>query len=299
MDISSFVVSSIYLEFNNECETWVDIYDTPLGEAFYQQHKQLKLNNACYGQPILADHARYTISYFNRLVQQAQEVPGIDWYKYNILPGEHNYHHNQQQFNDMHRDLEVLAGINNYQGLTNSQKSLMNELHCCLHTLETPAAKYMYEFRGRDFMQFKHDIAMTMSRIPQGTRFDRVIHQGQVILDYPYVGKEPMACLMHQDNTILQQSCRVVDHISAGWKTNVSTAEQKNWLPVQFPEDIDSSLTSWYYDNIVDMNALGYDLDLVLARSGWPIVGQIRDMRKIKYLRYTEYLEITGYELVD
>ena len=31
------------------------------------------------------------------------------------------------------------------------------------------------------------------------------------MLDYPYVGKEPYFCMMHNDNSMLLQTCKMID----------------------------------------------------------------------------------------
>jgi hypothetical protein len=286
------------VEFNKNIEVRVDIYDTTLAQIFYDQHVHYQNNVESYGTPSLMDHSRFTIKYFEELIEKARDIPGFSWQQYDIKPGMENYINNQRQFNSMHRDLEVWAGINKYAGLSVPQQTLLNELHCCLHTLETPNVKHRYEFRGRDFLQIRHDIEKTLTRMPDKTKFERVVFQGQIVLEYPYVGKEPMACLLHNDNSELEQSCRVIDHVSLGWKMNVSRGEQTHWLPRTFPENIDQALTEWYYTNQKSLDNLGYDLDLILSRSGWAVVGQIRDVRQLGYLRKTQYLEITGYDLI-
>ena len=119
------------------------------------------------------------------------------------------------------------------------------------------------------------------------------------MLDYGYVGKEPIYCAIHKDNSMLQQTCKMIDRISLSWKLYVNPTPLTQWGPDPWPADVDATLTEWFNDNLTDMSALGYTLQKVLDHAGFYTVGRIDDLSKLDYLRNTPNIQVTKYELID
>jgi hypothetical protein len=288
-----------YFEVNNKVDFYVDIYDTPIGEKFYAMHKDLAVNHSDWATPFINDDNRYTIRYLNELIDRAQKTNTVDWTCFNILHGPEHYAANQLQFNDMHKDLEVKAGIEKYAGLDGTQRKLVDEMHWCLHSLEKADAPEDFEFKPRDIMQMIYRGDYVRPPMPAGTVFDRKIMPGEVMLDFPYVGKEPMTCLLHKDNSLLRQTCKVIDHISFTWKMHLSPNMCNRWAPGDWPRDVDAALTQWAAENQEDLDYLGYTPQFITQRAGFCIVGKISDTSKLTYIRSAPTVDITQYYLVD
>ena len=290
----------LHVEVNQQMDFKVDIYDTPVGNQFFNQHLAATARDPVRAVPVITDFTKYTINYFLKLVQQALDTNTLNWANYNIVPGIENYHSNQVQFNSMHKDLEITAGMNRYAGLDQDQINLVDELHCCLHSLETEQAPLDYTFRPRTIVNFSYFIDnATNNHMPEPTKFSRTMQPGEIQLDYPYVGKEPFFCMMHSDNSILQQTCKMIDRISLNWKLNASGVDQTEWGPKPWPDDVDAELTKWYYEYQTEMEALGYSLQKILDHTGFCIPGRVEDHSKLVYLRDTPNIQVTGYQLIN
>jgi hypothetical protein len=290
----------LYVEINRAVDFNIDIYNTSIGEKFFNQHVEIGKQDPVRSFPILTDFTKYTINYFITLVEEANNTNTINWSQYNILPGAEHYEDNQLQFNSMHKDLEVVAGINNYAGLDNKQKKLVDELHCCLHNLETAEAPLDYKFTGRCFANISYYIkGPTDNHMPEPVKFTRVIQPGEIMLDYPYVGKDPFFCMMHNDNSMLKQTCKMIDRVSLNWKLHLNSHAGTRWGPSPWPGNVDASLTKWFYANQSDLDTLGYSLQKILDHTGFCIPGKIDDLSKLEYLKNTPNIQITGYQLIN
>jgi YHS domain-containing protein len=290
----------IYVEINRSVDFNIDIYDTPVGEKFFNQHMSIMAQDPVRAVPVITDFTKFTLTYFLTLIEQARNTCTVDWSAYQLLPGPENYEANQVQYNLMHKDLEVLAGLNHYAGLDEPQKSLIDEMHCCLHNLETTEAPLDYAFTGRTYANISYFVAVPEdNHMPEPVRFARSIQPGEIMLDYPYVGKEPFFCMMHNDNSLLQQTCKMIDRVSLNWKLHLNTAVGMQWGPPPWPDDVDAALTHWYRANQTDADALGYDLQKILDHTGFCISGKIDNLSKMEYLRNTPNIQVTGYQLIN
>jgi hypothetical protein len=290
----------IYVEINRSVDFNIDIYDTPVGEKFFNQLVSVMAHDPVRAVPFFQDFTKFTLTYFSTLIEQAHNTRTVDWRIYQLLPGPENYEANQLQFNLMHKDLEVIAGLSHYAGLDDAQISLIDEMHCCLHNLETTEAPLDYVFTGRYYANFNYCVAIPEdNHMPAPVKFTRSIQPGEIMLDYPYVGKEPYFCMMHNDNSLLQQTCKIIDRVSLNWKLHLDTEVGTGWGPLPWPDDVDAALTNWYYANQTDLDVLGYDLQKILDHIGFCIPGKIDNLSKMEYLRNTPNIQVTEYQLIN
>ena len=292
----------IYIEINQAIDFTISIYDTLVGEKFFNQLVTIRKSDSVRSVPVITDFTKYTINYFITLIDQAARTNTLNWSAYNIQAGAEFYEANQVQFNSMHKDLEVLAGIHKYAGLDDSQMQLVDELHCCLHSLETSEAPLDYKFTERHLANMSYFMNRGEDdQMPEPVKFSRVICPGEIMLEYPYVGKEPFSCMAHHDNSKLQQTCKMIDRISYNWKMHLGDYNNTRWYPppAPAPDNVDEALTKWYYLNQADMDALGYSLQKILDHTGFCIVGRIDNLSKLEYMRTTPHIQITGYQLIN
>jgi hypothetical protein len=291
-------MSKIYVEINQTVNFNIEIYKDPVSQIFFQQHQTVGQTDPTRSVASIVDASKYTINYFINQINQAKAIGAIDWSKYKIQAGMEYYHDNQRQFNEMHKDLEVVAGIQQYAGLNDEQKQLLDDMHCCLHSLEKDSAPLDYHFDSRSYILFNYYVDYARTLMPEPVKFKRSIEPGEVMLDYGYVGKEPIYCMIHNDNSILQQTCRMIDRISLSWKLHLNDQPGTQWGPDPWPKDVDAELTAWYYENKNDMDALDYSLEKILNHTGFYTVGRIDNLSVLKYLRDTPNIQVTDYQLL-
>ena len=290
----------IYVEINQAVDFNIEIYDDPISEIFFQQHLAVRDTQFDRHRPGMIDSTKYTINYFNDLVKRAKEINAIDWTNYTIRPEFEHYLSNQEQFNEMHKDLEVVAGIHKYAGLDRDQIAILDDLHCCLHTLETSSAPLDYEFTRRGFAIFSYRVDYPLTLMPEPVKFKRCLEPGEVMLDYCYVGKEPIYCMIHDDDIILSQTCKMIDRVSLNWKLHLhDDAPCVQWGPEPWPRDVDAELTAWWWAHKDELLSMGYTLEKVLNHTGFCAVGCIDDLSKLRYLHTTPNLQVTNYQLIE
>ena len=292
-------MSKIYVEINQTLNFNIEIYEDTISQLFFQQHQDITQQYPTHSTATIVDSTKYNINYFIDQISQANSIRALDWTKYHIQDGIENYHSNQLQFNKMHKDLEVVAGIHKYAGLNEEQKTLIDDMHCCLHSLETSQAPLDYHFDSRSYILFNYYVGYNLNSMPEPVKFKRSIAPGEVMLDYPYVGKEPIFCMIHNDNSILQQTCKMIDKVSVSWKLHVGNEVGQKWGPDPWPKDVDAELTAWYYKNKTDLDALGYDLKKIINHTGFCTIGRIDNLSVLDYLQTTPNIQVTDYQLVN
>lgn len=292
-------MSKIYFELNNEKDIFVQIYDDEVSQIFYQQQKNLLSQKSII--PELDDPSTNTFSYFKKLIKKAKKINAVDWTHYEFKFGEEHYPTNQQILNEMHKEIEVIGGIKNYERCSNEQIDIFNKLHFCLHNLENKEAFTDYREQKRNILLTRYYAGDDLlSLIPEHTKFKRTLEMGEIFLDYCYVGKEPILCAIHNDNSILEQTCKMIDRVSITWKLCLHDEQYTSIVGNDFTnEDVDNILRKWFYENETAMNNLNYSLEKIINHTGYYSVGKIDDSESLEYLKNSPNLEMTKFELID
>ena len=290
-------MSKILIEVNQQVNFSITTYETPVARLFYEQTSRI-MKNRPVAVVNISDDSYHTLSYFQELIAEAKAKNILDWSSYELLAGSQNYHSRQINLNQMHKDLEVLAGIENYADLMDQDRQLLDEMHCCLHSLERPDAPSYYNFSPRAWINFNLRVSVEKYSIPEPIKFSRSLRPGQVALTFPYVGKEPLVCAIHQDNSLLSQTCKINEHISTAWKLYTGQSVVDQWELNQ-PSDVDSTLTKWFNNNLAAMNNLGYSLEKILDHTGFCVVGEVQDHSVFEYLNTTPRIKVTQYGFED
>ena len=62
----------IYIEINRAINFNIDIYDTLIGEKFFNQHVEITKQDPVRAIPVITDFTKYTINYFIKLIDLIQ-----------------------------------------------------------------------------------------------------------------------------------------------------------------------------------------------------------------------------------
>lgn len=294
-------MSNIYVEINKSVDFKIQIYTDPISQIFFKRHKLLMENNPNAAIATIKDPNKYSIAYFNNLISTAYSNKILDWRHCQLSADPTEHSKNQIILNMLHKDVEIMQGINKCQGMSHEQQQLLCDMHDCLHGLESiKNISEFYKHKPRPFLPFRYYSDQELPLIPEPVKFKRQFDPGEIKLGFGYVGKEPMDCLLHNDNSMLQQTCKVIDRISLSWFLNVTEYPWYKWSDSpNWPLDVDQALTAWYAENQTDMEALGYSLEKIINHSGFCTVGKITDLQVLPYLRNQQTIEITDYSLED
>lgn len=295
-------MAKIYVEFNDEIDFNIDIYDDEVSNIFFQQQK--KLNDSEKYLPEIDKFELYSIDYFHELIQKAKNLGIIDFTKYVISPKKEDFQTNENQFNEMHKTIEVMAK-NLFSMVPEIHQPILNNIHNCLHYLEEKnlASDLSYkEFTKRNFlktMYSKRDPS-TYSMIPESVKFSRNILRGEVTITYCFTGREPIICAVTNDNSILSQTCKMVNRIGYNWilylnDSSYTVAAKNNILS---GKKIDQTLEKWYYENKEFADSVNYSLEKLINRTGYYPVGIVRNEDALSYISETKSINITKLETI-
>ena len=291
-------MTKMKIEINFNFELCIEFYDNALADLFVKQHKTLKNLHSNNYWPRF-DNNVYTIKYLEDLITKANKEI-LNW-NYSIKPGIENYKQNQLIFNQMHKTIEEIAKNNTLHNYNQRQQSLLHEIHCAIHGIEYPDAVYDKSFNGRGCINagYFHGSSDKLEKMPNDIKFSRTLHQGEMFLDYPYVGKEPFYCMLHEDNSNLLQTCKIIDRVSLSWLLYLQPKTVTNFLTNHNVDNIDANLTEWYKNHQTTLEKLNYSLDDVLNHTGFAKIGKITNINDCEYLANTRYLNINAYEIID
>jgi hypothetical protein len=141
--------------------------------------------------PIFLEHA-----------QQAKKIFNFDW-DIDVL--------SQENFNLWHRDIETLD-LSHIKPYPFEKFQFFASLHNVLHNTETAYSTSLHFATKPPPERLQVKWFEKSSPWLVKPKFDHSqLNPGDVVIDYPHVGKSPMVCLANNDNSILRQSCRLPD----------------------------------------------------------------------------------------
>lgn len=199
----------------------------------------------------LIDNAQPTIERFNYLRRTCDQLLNWNWSSLEIT---------QENLNLMHKDLELLQiGVEKIP----DKDHPVHELHQHLHQIEESILRgRIHDPQYLHFQSFHHD------RIPID---DHTIYQskslpGALVLEYPYVGRDPISAMLNNDNQSLLQTCIPALDACAGFRVFYSAVSISNGLLAELELWLDSTGSS-----IKDK----YGKDIILRTSHPAVVGHV------------------------
>lgn len=266
-------MSIISLKFDN-IDDLVDIefYSTVNAEFF---------KNFLLGFNRPADEISYlqprgkNLSAFLSKASRAIEIFKFDWDLTNL---------SQDNFNKWHRDIETFD-LSKYPPWSQEKGDFFIDLHTSLHDAEQDidtSSKHNFSTRGWVKIKWFED-SIPWPEIPKfKSVFD--VNIGDIITDYPHVGKEPWICYKQNDLTNLKQCCRLPDACPPGFKIMFNGKKLNENIKRNLIQERQQQLLEWYRQNINQLECL-FTQDQMLAYDGVYCVGQLKNIEQASFLQ--------------
>jgi hypothetical protein len=221
---------------------------------FVQDYKELVRKNS-QKPAISRDPCRYNKEHFSLLVQQARLVLGWDWVDENL---------DLATSTRMHKDIEkYLAG--GFHNVSDRHDELLHELHYGLHAIEGG------NHRGNYIqVEWFNDECIP---IAEDFEFCLALEFGDVKLQNPYVGHDPIFVYNQQDSVKIAQTCKFHDVARPG--INIMIVEHDFPFIDQYLSWFQTHAPEWVQEQTVEK---------LIRYTGWPRVGKVQNLDVLKQI---------------
>jgi hypothetical protein len=207
-----------------------------------------------------------TLDKFLHNANQAKQLFGFIWDLTKL---------NQENFNHWHRDIETFD-LSQHTPWSQEKRDFFVDLHGSLHAVESCN---LSQTSSRNNIQIKWFANSVPWPEPPVFVSDHELQPGDIITDYPHVGKSPWTSFQNNDIENLSQSCRLPDACPPGFVIvlNCRASEQTTRIRKQ-------KLTEWYLKHIDQLGPM-FSMDQMFSYFGEYRVGKLRNTDQIKLLK--------------
>jgi len=188
----------INVYFENHDPISIHLIDHPVAEKFFYLSRKHYQNHPV----VFRDNIKYTMKYFEKLAAEANDKLNWNWKTKNITSVDTIV---------MHEDLEkVLNDEGDFSVIPEHLDNLIHELHYCLHNIqfkENPSRSghFQIEWFTNKYLDIDDDF-----------RFTTDIGFGDLILQNPFVGHNPLRCYTDNDFDDITRTCKIPVRIKSG-----------------------------------------------------------------------------------
>jgi hypothetical protein len=198
----------------------------------------------------------------------------------------------QENFNNWHRDIEAFD-ITKHPPVTDEKGDFFINLHSALHRIEA----YMAENPDTITSQRKSCAIKWFANSipwPEIPKFKPrlAIKKGDIIVEFPHVGKSPWVSLQHNDTTNLVQSCRLPDMCPPGFIIQLT---EKGWPyhhQVKKIKEEKQQLIDWYEKNSSVLSKI-FTKEQMLSYDGEYCIGKLQDLNQIDLLQSANFTSVS------
>jgi hypothetical protein len=242
----------------------IEFESTPNAVFFSQQLNQFKrpADRIWYVKP-----PEQVIKEFLESANRAKKLFNFDWDLENL---------HQENLNQWHRDIETFD-LSKYPPWSQEKGDFFQDLHNLLHLTEI-AKRSPLTLNTRSRIQIKWFMpSLPWPTVPEFVSPNE-ISAGDVVCDYPHVGKDPWASMTFNDNTNLKQSCRLADECPPGF---VIILKDLGKIDANHRQ---RQLIDWYNQNHKELQTL-FSIEEMLQYDGYYKIGKIKNLNHIDLLK--------------
>ena len=271
-------MSILALKFDNIKEIVEIELDSTVNAEFFKNYL-LEFGRPA-DQLFYMQSAEQLLEDFLNKARQAKELFNFNWDLTSLT---------QNNFNLWHKDIETFD-LNNYPW-SQEKGDFFIALHTALHGAELREKNNSPSIRKQMLVKW-FGSSLPWPEIP---KFKSVldINAGDITTGYPHVGKPPWVCFQQNDNTNLQQTCRLPDacppsfHI---WLINNTIADTNEKKKRQLKRE--QQLTNWYQQNINQLEAL-FTQDQMLTYDGEYCIGRLKNIDQLHFLQTSDLTSVS------
>jgi len=225
--------------------------------------------------PIFRDVTQYTDEYLSKLLEESQDKLGWLWTNdKNGKPDRIAFHKNLEN---------MLDKEGSFSHIPAELDHLIHEIHFCLHSGQhnkksnkIQRNKLIIEWFNQDYVPLDDDFEFTVD-----------MKFGDIRLQNPYVGHDPMQIYQEQDLEQVMRTCTFANRIKPGIHINLMDNPKLNF-------DLDTYKTWWQINakEFVDQHGI----DQILKYTGWAVIGRITNLDDLITCLKTPVLEFEKLE---
>jgi hypothetical protein len=222
-----------------------------------------------------------SIKDFLNKAQQANELFKFQWDLTKLT---------QDNFNLWHRDIETFD-LSKYPPWSQEKGDFFIALHAALHHAEQSIKDTASSFIRKTINVKWFASSLAWPEIPKfKSKFD--ITAGDIITDYPHVGKTPFASWFQNDVTNLKQSCRLPDACPPSFIICLTGENIDAIKKEQMQQHQEQILIDWYQQNI-DQLKTSFTQDQMLAYNGEYCIGRLKNIKQLSFLKTANPTSVT------
>ena len=179
-----------------------------------RKYKELVRKNSTE-LPIFRDPLSYNIDKFCYLINKAKTILGWDWLNKDYT--------NLEVITLLHKDIEKYVGGDSagFCNIPEEHDNLIHELHYCIHAIQNN------NDRGQWLqLEWFNDDGFLL---PDDFNFKSKLEFGDVKLQNPYVGHNPLFVYQQNDYTSISQTCKFHDLVRPGINLVIKKYEIENF----------------------------------------------------------------------
>ena len=228
----------------------IKLFDKIVSKAWLKLYKSLNVN-----PDRIVPNLPISDEEFAQKIKRANTQFGFDWPENPST---------QDEYNRMHKDIETAL---------DKKADLLQNIHHDLHTKEVgKGASHIQIVWSESLGQFYGKQPISVDMPSDAEPFEKELRYGDVYLGFPYVGKSPEVCMLHNDNRNLLQTCRIHNKIVCD--ILISIVDQTC--------ETDAQLISWYDENKITM----FTKNEMLKYNGWATIGEVINKNEIKNMTW-------------
>ena len=223
---------------------------------FFQRHLKKDL-------PQCRDPLDYDWSMFQTLVDKVVRDLGWRWVYTDIK---------QADLVSWHKDLELcLEKTGEMDNIPVEHHQLIIDAHYCLHRVQS-----LQQYRNsREKIQIEW---FTPDRrfVPEDADYKRDIGFGDVVLQNPYVGHDPVTCYFQDDYKNISRTCAFHDIMTPGFFIQFKNSD--------WSTRIENDYKNWFQTKCADfVKKVG--MDTILKYTGYPVVGKVTNLDTLQKIQ--------------
>ena len=182
---------------------------------------------------------------FMQKIKKANDLFGFDW---PLNP------QTQDEYNLMHKDIETAP---------KHKADLLQQIHNDLHVKESHGSKasHIQVVWSESLGQFYRKKPISYDMPDHAEPFEKELKYGDVYLGFPHVGKSPEVCMLQNDVSNLNQTCKIHNKIVCDILISLSNQTCNT----------DNDLLLWYEANKITM----FTKEEMLKYNGWAKIGEV------------------------
>jgi hypothetical protein len=210
-------------------------------------------------------NAKETIDQFLNNAIKAKQF-GFDWDINNLC---------KENYNLWHRDIETFD-LSQHPPWSQEKGDFFIDLHQSLHRAESCHLSSNVA-RARVHLKWFAD-SVQWPEIPKFIATHELL-PGDIITDFPHVGKTPWISCLHNDIENLRQSCRLPDACPPGFHIVLTQP-----LNMQVTDMQKKKLINWYHKNSNQLSSM-FSIDEMLTYFGEYRIGKLKRLDQIPLLQ--------------